>query len=58
MRYKEQNIKTFQKLCELAKDDFEAATTLIDEQNAIDREEVLQMWKRIYHYLKGVHLKN
>ncbi|MDB9863001.1 hypothetical protein OAC78_06480 [Litorivicinus sp.] len=56
MEYKEHNVETFRKLCELAKEDFEAVKQLIDEQDPENREEVLQMWKRVYHCLKGVHL--
>ena len=51
--FKSKNIGIFHKSIEFMKtDDFEAFRQLVDQLELDDREEVLQMYKKAYHYLK------
>ena len=50
---KSENVKLLRGSTEFMKtDDFESFRALIDQLAPDDREEVLQMYKKAYHYLK------
>ena len=52
-KFKTENVRIFHKSMEFMKtDDFEAFRQLVDQLELDDREEVLQMYKKAYHYLK------
>ena len=52
-KFKSENIELFHGSIEAMKtDDFASFRALVDQLEADDREEVLQMYKKAYHYLK------
>ena len=52
-KFKLENVELFHRSMELMKiDDFESFRALVDQLEPDDREEVLQMYKKAYHYLK------
>ena len=52
-KFKSENVELFHRSMELMKiDDFESFRALVDQLEPHDREEVLQMYKKAYHYLK------
>ena len=52
-KFKLENVELFHRSMELMKtDDFKSFRALVDQLEQDDREEVLQMYKKAYHYLK------
>ena len=52
-KFKLENVELFHRSMELMKtDDFKSFRALVDQLEPDDREEVLQMYKKAYHYLK------
>ena len=51
--FKHTNVEIFHKSMDcLKKDNFTSFRALVDPLDPLDREEVLQMYKKAYHYLK------
>ena len=53
LKFKSTNVEIFHKTMDCLKtDDFELFRATVDPLDPLDREEVLQMYKKAYHYLK------
>ena len=53
LKFKSTNVEIFHKTMDCLKtDDFELFRAIVDPLDPLDREEVLQMYKKAYHYLK------
>jgi len=53
LKFKSTNVEIFHKTMDCLKiDDFELFRAMVDPLDPLDREEVLQMYKKAYHYLK------